>query len=125
MNTSCNVYRKHLDLSKRIQIESSLNERKKFTEIANLINKSRKTVSDEIKRHRIFQKSSRYGVSPKYDMSHPKTTKAPFVCNGCSNKTGCKKTNIFITLQMHKKIIKLIYQNLEKVLIYLLKNFIK
>lgn len=91
MNTSCNVYRKHLDLTKRIQIESCLNDGKTFTDIAILINKSRKTVSDEIKRNRIFQKCNAYGRGKGYDASCIKTNKAPYVCNGCPSHRGCRK----------------------------------
>lgn len=91
MKTSCSVYRKHLDLTKRIQIESGLNDGKNFTEIASLINKSRKTVSDEVKRHKIFQKCNAYGRGQGYDRKCPKTNKAPYVCNGCSSHRGCRK----------------------------------
>ncbi len=91
MKTSCNIYWKHLDLSKRIQIESSLNDNKNFVQIAKLVNKSRKTISDEIKRHRILEKCNRYGMTKGYDVSCPKTKKAPYVCNGCTSRKGCRK----------------------------------
>lgn len=91
MTTSCNIYRKHLNLSKRIQIEASLNDSNNFTQIANLINKSRKTVSDEIKRHRLLEKCIRPYISPGYDTSCPKTKNAPYVCNGCLSRKGCRK----------------------------------
>ena len=51
MSTS-NVYQKHMNLSKRIQIEQYLNEGKSISEISELINKSRNTVYYEIKKHR-------------------------------------------------------------------------
>lgn len=95
MKTSCNVYMKHLNLSKRIIIESSLNDGKNFTQIANLISKSRKTISDEIKRNRILEKCNRYGISKGYNTSCSKTLKAPFVCNSCSSIKGCRKDRYY------------------------------
>ena len=47
MNTS-NVYQKHLTLDKRFKIEKGIDEKKSFTQIANDICKSNKTVSNEI-----------------------------------------------------------------------------
>ena len=91
MKTSGNIYWKHLDLSKRIQIESSLNDNKNFTEIAKIVNKSPKAIADEVKRHRILEKCNRYGIAHGFDTSCTKTKKAPFVCNGCSSRKGCRK----------------------------------
>jgi len=90
MSTS-NVYQKHLNLSKRIQIEQYLNEGKTISEISKLINKSRNTVYYEVKKHRQLIKCNRYGISPKYDTNCPKTNKTPFVCNACSSRRGCRK----------------------------------
>ena len=90
MNTS-NIYNKHLNLSKRIQIEQYLNEGKTIKEISELINKSRNTIYYEIKKHRKFIKCNRYNVSPTFNMNCPNTSKPPFVCNGCHSRTGCRK----------------------------------
>ena len=90
MNTS-NIYNKHLNLSKRIQIEQYLNEGKTIKEISELINKSRNTIYYEIKKHRKLIKCNRYNVSPTFNMNCPKTSKPPFVCNGCHSRTGCRK----------------------------------
>lgn len=90
MSTS-NIYNKHLNLSKRIQIEQYLNEGKTIKEISELINKSRNTIYYEIKKHRKFIKCNRYNVSPTFNMSCPNTSKPPFVCNGCHSRTGCRK----------------------------------
>ena len=90
MSTS-NIYQKHLNLSKRFQIEQYLNEGKTISEISELINKSRNTVYYEIKKHRQLIKCNRYNVSPKYDMNCLKTTKTPFVCNACPSRNGCRK----------------------------------
>ena len=61
MSTS-NIYQKHMNLSKRIQIEQYLNEGKTISEISELINKSRNTIYYEIKKHRQLIKCNRYGV---------------------------------------------------------------
>ena len=90
MSTS-NIYQKYMNLSKRIQIEQYLNEGKTITEISELINKARNTVYYEIKKHRQLIKCNRYGVSPKFNMNCPKTSKTPFVCNGCPSRKGCRK----------------------------------
>ena len=90
MNTS-NIYNKHLNLSKRIQIEQYLNEGKTIKEISELISKSRNTIYYEIKKHRKLIKCNRYNVSPTFNMNCPKTSKPPFVCNGCQSRTGCRK----------------------------------
>ncbi len=91
MNTSSNIYKKHLTLSKRIQIEGYLNEGKAFTEIAELTGKNYKTIYNEVKKHRKLIKCNRYGVSPKYNMNCDKTNKHPFVCNACPSNMGCRK----------------------------------
>ncbi len=90
MSTS-NIYQKHLNLSKRIQIEKLLDEGKTIKEISNQINKSYTTVYYEIKKHRQLIKCNRYGVSKNYDTSCPKTNKTPFVCNSCQSRRGCRK----------------------------------
>lgn len=91
MNTSSNIYRKHLTLSKRIQIERYLDEAKSFTQIAQLIGKSYKTIYNEVKNHRKLIKCNRYGISPSFNMNCNKTNKHPFVCNSCPSSKGCRK----------------------------------
>lgn len=90
MNTS-NIYNKHMSLSKRIQIEGYLNDGKNFTEISQLISKHKTTISREIKKHRILYKCNRYGISPNYNTSCDKLFKAPYVCNSCYSRKGCRK----------------------------------
>lgn len=92
---SSNIYNKHLNLSKRIQIEQYLNEGKTISEISELINKSRNTIYYEIKKHRQLVKCNRYGVSHKFDMNCPKTNKTPFVCNSCPSRKGCRKNRFY------------------------------
>lgn len=91
MNTS-NVYQKHLTLDKRIKIEKGIEENKNFTQIANDICKSNKTVSNEILRNRnIIHCTSWYGKEKVCD----KTLKPPYVCNACPSRKGCRKTRYY------------------------------
>ena len=59
MKPTSNVYKKHLTLDKRIKIEKGIDEKKNFTQIANDICKSKKTVSNEILRK--IKKSGKFG----------------------------------------------------------------
>ena len=91
MNTS-NVYQKHLTLDKRIKIEKGIEERKNFTQIANDICKSNKTVSNEILRNRNIEHcTSWYGKEKVCE----KTLKPPYVCNACPSRKGCRKTRYY------------------------------
>lgn len=92
-----NIYQKHLNLSKRIQIEQYLNEGKSIKEISELIGKSYTTVYYEIKKHRQLIKCNRYGISKDYDLNCPKVLKEFKVCNACPSRKGCRK-NRFLYL---------------------------
>lgn len=95
MNTS-NVYQKHLTLDKRIKIEKGIDEKKNFTQIANDICKSNKTVSNEILRNRnIVHCTSWYGKEKICE----KTLKPPYVCNACPSRKGCRKTRYYYDAQ--------------------------
>lgn len=95
MNTS-NTYQKHLTLDKRIKIEKGIDERKNFTQIANDICKSNKTVSNEILRNRnIVHCTSWYGKEKICE----KTLKPPYVCNACPSRKGCRKTRYYYDAQ--------------------------
>ena len=94
MKTS-NTYQKHLDLSKRIQIEGYLNANKSFIEIADLINKSYPTVYYEIKNRRSFVKGNLFNTSKGYDPNCAQNNRTPFVCNGCASRKGCRKHKFF------------------------------
>ena len=91
MNTS-NVYQKHLTLDKRIKIEKGIEEKKNFTQIAEDICKSNKTVSNEILRNRNIEHcTSWYGKEKICE----KTLKPPYVCNACPSRKGCRKTRYY------------------------------
>lgn len=95
MNTS-NVYQKHLTLDKRFKIEKGIDEKKSFTQIANDICKSNKTVSNEILRNRnIVHCTSWYGKEKICE----KTLKPLYVCNACPSRKGCRKTRYYYDAQ--------------------------
>lgn len=104
---------KHMNLENRETIEEMLKERKNFTEIAKVIGYHRTTISDEIIKHRVKGRINTFneslinckfeGTCTKYEGNGckikcekyqrkecPSTIKAPYVCNGCSKKSGCK-----------------------------------
>lgn len=89
---TCNVYQKHLDLDKRIKIEKGIEEHLNFTQIAKEINKSPRTISYEILRNRQCQHCSSWRIR---ELSCDKTSKPPYVCNACPNRSGCKRTKYY------------------------------
>lgn len=92
MKNTCNIYCKHLDLEKRTKIEKGILENKNFTQIANTINKSSRTISYEILRNRQCEHcTSWYGKVKTCD----KTLKPPYVCNACPSRKGCRKTRYY------------------------------
>lgn len=94
--TTSNMYQKHLTLDKRIKIEKGIEESKNFTQIAQEICKSSKTVANEIKRNRNIEHcTSWYGKEKICE----KTLKPPYVCNGCPSRKGCRKTRFYYYAQ--------------------------
>ena len=91
MKTS-NMYQKHLTLDKRIKIEKGIEKGKNFSEIAEDISKSYKTVSNEIKRNRNIEHCLSW--AGKYKTCE-KTLKPPYVCNACLSRKGCRKTRYY------------------------------
>lgn len=91
MKTS-NMYQKHLTLDKRIKIEKGIEEGKNFTQIAEDISKSYKTVSNEIKRNRNIEHCLSWVGKYK---NCEKTLKPPYVCNACPSRKGCRKTRYY------------------------------
>ena len=96
METS-NCYQKHLNLSKRILIEQLLNEGKNFSQIADAIGKSNKTISYEIKKHRL----KRYGIkfTNNTNTKCPLLEKPPYVCNPCPKKKACRRLRYFYSAE--------------------------
>lgn len=77
---------KHLSLEDRYAIQEYLNLGFTFTAIENMIGKSRRTISKEVYKHRIYRSKLATDSSPC-----PLTSKPPYVCNSCSKKAYCKK----------------------------------
>jgi Transposase and inactivated derivatives, IS30 family len=131
MNTSSNAHRKHLDQSKRIQIEGYLNDGKKFTQISSLISKHKTTISKEIKKNRKLIKCNRYGISKDYDLNCPKTSIPPYVCNNCKSRMGCRKNRyMYYAEDAHKNYLYTLSDsrsgiNLDAVEFHLLNKIVK
>lgn len=83
---------KHITLSQRIIIESNLNDNIPFRQIGENIRKSHTTISREVLSRRVLVKGNSFNA---LNMKCNKTEKAPFVCNGCPNKKGCRKNKYF------------------------------
>ena len=92
MNTS-RLLNKHLTFDDRKIIENSLSTNMSFSKIGNILNKPYKTVSNEIKRNKVFE----YGGSTSWCSQKPcdKILKPPYVCNGCSSRTGCRRKKYY------------------------------
>ena len=85
----------HLSYEDRKNIEDGLNENKSINQIANEINRSHTSVLREIDRNKVYFKPKQYGTY-KYnnydrDISCPRLSKSPYVCNGCKSRSGCRK----------------------------------
>ncbi len=79
---------KHMNLEKRIEIQSGLGEGKSFKAIAEQIGKGKTTVSREVKLHR---QPYRNGYV-RTDEICPNLLSPPYVCNGCplKGKSKCR-----------------------------------
>ena len=91
MNT-INKYKKHLTLSERIKIEGFLNEGKSFRKIAIEIGKAHNTISREVLERRIKQRGNNFNGIVQNSCFKDK---APFVCNSCQSRKGCRKHKYF------------------------------
>lgn len=106
---------KHLTYAEREYIEIGLTRGRTFTEIAKDINKNRTTIMREVQKHKFKKMPSKFNNSEnlckhrheckKYDCSKKETcyeeeicfklTGAPYVCNGCEDKTRCRKIKYY------------------------------
>ena len=77
---------KHLTFEDRCTIQEFLNYNRSFTSISKRIGKDRRTVAKEIYHHRFLKTK---GLS--YPKDCERTSKPPYVCNGCDSKTNCTK----------------------------------
>lgn len=88
----------HLSYEDRKNIEDGLNERKSINQISKELNRSHSTILREIDRNKVYYKPSNYGeekdIDPKLLYKYlpcDKLKKAPYVCNGCKSRSGCRK----------------------------------
>lgn len=111
---------KHLSFDEWLEIEKGLKKNKSFKEIATIISKDCTTISKEIRNHLVFKNSGAIGkpfLDCKFRNDCPfrikgtlcnskncthyekencsKLNKAPYVCNGCKNKTKCTLSKKF------------------------------
>lgn len=95
--------KKRLTVENRMLIEQLLRVNYKLKDIASAVDSDSSTISREIKKRRITGK----GIFKECD----KTKRFPFVCNGCSSKTHCRKKKYYYN-----------YIKAQKNYEYLLKN---
>ena len=93
MNTSNLLKNKHLSFDDRKIIEKNLNVGLNFSQIGTNINKPYKTISNEIKRNRIFEASRAFTLHGSKLCD--KLNKPPYVCNGCASRNGCKRKKYY------------------------------
>ena len=74
---------KHLTLEDRIEIQECLNHGMTYKAIGERLQKDQTTISKEVKRHIKVHTNS----FVKREGCCPKLLKAPFVCNGCQNRS--------------------------------------
>ena len=79
--------KKRLTIENRILIENLLKLNYKLKDISNILECESSTVSREIKKRRITEK----GIYKECE----KIKRFPYVCNGCSNKSRCRKKKYY------------------------------
>ena len=77
---------KHLSFEDRCVIEEYLNHGYNFSQIANRISKYRTTIARDVRNHRYLRTTNSCNNQPCCFEDKP-----PYVCNGCSKFTSCKK----------------------------------
>ena len=97
MNTSNLLFNKHLTLEDRKSIEHYLNNKVSISRIAEHLNKPYKTISNEVKRNKIFE----YGGATAWCNQKPcnDINKPPYVCNACLKRRGCRRKKFFYFAQ--------------------------
>ena len=96
---------KHLSFEDRCTIEEFLNYNYNFTKIGNRLGKDRTTISHEVRKHRYVKSNSNNGGSCCFE------NKPPYVCNGCSKITSCRKKKYIyshaVAFNEYKKVLTL------------------
>lgn len=107
---------KHLRYEDRQDLENEISKGKKYSEIAKMLGKDRRTIIREIQKHKVKKIPSSFNNSgnlcknkmkcKKFDCSKEtkecyeeevceKLKKPPYVCNGCEEKNGCRKIKYY------------------------------
>lgn len=142
---------KHLTYENRQYLENGLSKGRKYTDIANDLNKDRRTIIREIKKHRIKKIPSSFNNSGNlcknklkcklFDCTKEtkacyeeelcdKLKKPPYVCNGCEDKSKCRKIKYYYYSKMANEeyrdnlISSRVGINLSKSEVYELDNLI-
>ena len=144
---------KHLNEDQRNLIEYLLNQNKNFSQMETIMKIDRTTISKEIRKNYIVKiptyskvvcenqincnnSSCNYNKKCYKAKTCPKLSKPPYVCNGCSNKVGCKLTkHYYFGNEAHKKYLEKLREsrlgydileedilNIEKVIVPLIKD---
>lgn len=79
---------KHFTIDDRVSILYGVSNNLSIRSIASSVNASPSTVSRELEKHRILDEPSSYRNKLP---DCPRTSKAPWVCNGCDNFKHCRK----------------------------------
>lgn len=95
----------HFTLEDRKLLSRLLDENTSFRKIARIIGCVTSSITNEIKKHRIFKDFS-WGTSKRVCHSD-RLIKAPFVCNGCDNLSSCRKSKYFYDpIKAHEEYLK-------------------
>lgn len=89
-----NTKHKHLNLSDRAIIETMLRNHATFKEIAAALGKDPCTISREVRKHRVLPTNKFTNYDEKNRVLNedcPKLDKPPYVCNGCSKYSHCRR----------------------------------
>ena len=95
----------HFTLELRKLLSRLLDENKSFRTIAKIIGCAVSSITNEILKHRIYVQKN-FGDSFRICNSD-RLTKAPYVCNGCSNYRYCRKSKyIYDPIKAHEDYLK-------------------
>lgn len=92
MNERESKKNKHMSMEERQEIQECLDKGMTFKAIARRIGKDQTTVSREVKRHIVVRAGGNMNIP---DELCPNLRKAPFVCNPCQKRHGCRRTKHF------------------------------
>lgn len=85
----------HLDLNDRIKIQSEIEKGTILKDIAVLVAADERTVSKEVKKRRIMTRNNRVFIMNNKMNTCKKTTRFPYVCNGCDKRKKCNDPYFF------------------------------